>query len=386
MIKKLFTFIIVIFPILGAYITPIPSITISDMLLLAIIPFIIIEMFKDRKKIKLNMGMGIIFLYTLIQLLVITIFCDSEYVDKLLLPTVRLIVYFGIIALFSKSYFDIELGKRLLKIFAMFATYFLIIQVIFFYIFHIYIPGNIPGLQEPKVMELYNNAMENATSGRLRSIFLEPSAYAMYVALALGIELFKEEKNDKKAILILTLGLLLSASSTGVIMVAIMYIIYIFKNLSKLSKKAVRRLIALFFIAIVILTIFMQTQAFKIFYNRTFVDKGAVKGRFGSYGVVLEGLNNINLVFGRGIFKMNIYIPTIPRIFLYYGIIGAIFFIAVSIRNFIKLKGIQWIVWLILFVLMFPTEIFFGKYVLLYIPFMNEIKGENEYETKHSLL
>ena len=222
--------------------------------------------------------------------------------------------------------------------------------------------------------------MQKQTTGRLRSIFLEPSHYAIYVALALGIELLGKDSSDKKTIFILTLGLLMSTSSTAVAMVMILYAIYIWNNLKRFSKKSIRRLIILFFVGIILFSAFVNTFAFKIFYERTFKEENsAIDGRFKNYKIVLEDINNINLFFGRGILKISdYYIPTIPRIFYYYGLIGVIFFILISIKNFITLKGVSWITWLVLFVLMFPTEIFFSYYILLYLPFINKKELEDK--------
>ena len=384
MIKKIFTFLMVVYPIINVYGTQIESIGIGDLLLIIIIPFIIMDLFsrKNENKIKLNIQMGILFLYTLLQLLIIIAFCNQQYSNKIILPTIRLLVYFAIITFFAKTYFDIDLGLKILKKVALFATIFLFIQIIFFYIFSIYIPGTIPGLRASEAIMEYNTIMQTQTTGRLRSIFMEPAHYAMYVSLALGIELIGKEEKDKKAIFILTLGLLMSASSTAIIMVAILYAIYIWKNFKKSSREGIKRLLGLFFIIIIAFPIFMKTFAYEIFYKRTFNDENSsIDGRFGNYDLVLEDVNNINLFFGRGILKISDnYIPTLPRIFYYYGLFGVIFFIAITIKNLITLKGVAWIAWLILLILMFPTEIFFSHYILLYIPFMNKKEMEENYE------
>lgn len=372
MIKKIFTFLMVLYPIINIYLTPIPSISVADIILIIFVPFILIDMIFRKKKMKINIGMGIILIYMIIQILLIGLFCSNEYFNKLLLPTARLLLYYGTIAFISKNYFDMELGCKILKKAALLVTYFLFIQIVFFYVFHIFIQGTIPGLHVAEGIDKYNHQMVNASTGRLRSVFLEPSYYAIYVILALGIELLTKDKIDKKTVIVLTLGLLISASGTAVFMVGILYIVYIFKNLKKFSNKSIRNLIILFLICMILFPIYMQTESYKIFYERTFGGGDSVEGRFGNYGVVLEDLNNINLFFGRGILKLqDDYIPTIPRIFFYYGLVGVIFFIIVSIRNFIKLKGRSWIVWLILFILMFPTIIFFENLSLLYIPFMS---------------
>ena len=163
-------------------------------------------------------------------------------------------------------------------------------------------------------------------------------------------------------------------------MVAIVFFVYFIKNLKSFSKNTIIKIISFTIILGIIIPIYMQTDEFKIFYQRTFETKSATEGRIGNYDVVFGSEIDSNaLIFGRGILKIEDYIPSFPRIFYYYGIIGMTMFVIISIRNFIMLKSIQWVTWLILFILMFPTEMFFGNFILLYIPFMqNPLKLSEE--------
>lgn len=372
MIKNIFTVLMIIFPILSVYNSPIATLTLADILLIILMPFVLIDIFwKKKARIKLNAGMGLVFLYTVIQLLIIIIFCDSEYANKVTMPTIRILTYYGIITFFTKTYFNMELGLKAYKRVAIFVTCFLFIQILFFNIFNIYIPGTIPGLPVSEDLIAYNNVKLNGSTARFRSLFNEPSHYAIYVVLALGIELLAKHKIDKKSVIILTLGLLMSGSSTGILMVAILYLIYIAKNMRNFSAKTIRNLILLACVAMIIMPIYMQTQSFQIFYERTFENEQATEGRFGNYAIAFKDTNNVTFFFGRGILKIEDYIAAFPRIFYYYGLVGMIFFGIVTIRNFIRLKGINLVTWLILFILIFPTEMLFGKFILLYMPFMD---------------
>ena len=144
------------------------------------------------------------------------------------------------------------------------------------------------------------------------------------------------------------------------------------------SKRTIINITVVMALIAIILPMYMQTESFKIFFERTFVNENSsIDGRFENYGMVLEETNTINLIFGRGTFaEIDGYIPALPRIYFYYGIIGMIYFIIRSARNFIKLKGTQFASWLVLFILIFPTELIFGYLIMVYMPFI--IKGENE--------
>ena len=368
MLKKIFTTILITFPITNVYSTGIMGVTIADVLLIGIILFLIIDIIKKRKKIKIHKTLGIVSVYIILQLLVIALNPPNNFIE-IIMSSIRLLLYYLTLAIFTKSYFDINFALSLYRKVAIFACFFLFLQIIAEQLIGIYMPGTIPGLPIAEGLMEFNIEKESGSLGRARSIFLEPSHFAIYIVLILGIDLLNEEKINKKRIIVYTLGLLMSGSSTAIIMVAIIYLLYFLKNMRKYSlKKIFIFLIVMIFIGC-LMPIYTNTESFKTFYDRTFVRGNATEGRFGNYSTTFKELR----VWGNGLFVDNEtdgYLSAFERIYVYFGIIGLTFFVILSIKNFINLKGIQWTTWVILFILIFPTEIIFGRFILLYEPFI----------------
>lgn len=377
MLKKIFTILLIIFPILYMYQTPILTLTVADVLLIILIPFLLIDMARKKIKISIYKPLGIVVLYIILQTLIIILLSNDSNINSIIFSICRLLLYYTVLTVFTKTYFDIEFGIKIYKKVAIFVCCFLFLQIICEKLFGFYIPGTIPGLPVSEALTEYNEQKSAGNPARLRSLFAEPAHFSTYVSLIFAIDLLKENKINKR-IIIYTLGLLLSGSSTGIFMVAIIYAIYFIKNMKSFSKRTIINITVVMALIAIILPMYMQTESFKIFFERTFVNENSsIDGRFENYGMVLEETNTINLIFGRGTFaEIDGYIPALPRIYFYYGIIGMIYFIIRSARNFIKLKGTQFASWLVLFILIFPTELIFGYLIMVYMPFI--IKGENE--------
>lgn len=377
MLKKIFTILLIIFPILYMYQTQILTLTVSDVLLIIIIPFLLVDMARKKIKISIYKPLSIVVLYIILQTLIIMLLSNSSSADSIFFSICRLLLYYIVLTIFTKTYFDIEFGLKVYKKVAIFVCCFLFLQIIGENIFGVYIPGTIPGLPVSEAMTKYNLQKSAGDSARLRSLFAEPAHFSTYVSLIFAIDLLKENKINKR-IMVYTLGLLLSGSSTGIFMVVIIYAIYFIKNMKSFSKRTIINVTVIIALIAIILPIYIQTESFEIFYERTFSNENSsIDGRFENYGMVLEETNTINMIFGRGTFaEIDDYIPALPRIYFYYGIIGIIYFITRSAINFIKLKGTQFVSWLVLFILIFPTELIFGYLIMVYMPFI--IKGEKE--------
>lgn len=389
--KKLFTIIIIIYPILNMYATPISSISISDLFLLLWVAVNIIVSLKNKVYgIKsLSVPFFILSIYMLVQLLILLLIKDDEYANWILLPTIRLIFYFSVIAFYMKENFIPEFGLRLFKYVALFASFFIIGQKIFLEVFNIYIPGTVSFL--PVMSESiidYNNSMYEDGNNRLRSIFKEPSHFAIYVGLYFAISVINMKNSWIKVNIPLLIGLLISASTTAIAIILITLIMFFIKNLKKLNSKKILYIIIFFILLIIGMSIYVKTESFNTFYNRTFVSKWAIEGRFSEYETVFKNIDStLELFFGNGIYRVDYYIPSVPRIFYYFGIIGTIYFIWITIFGLIKLKNESKTALIILIALSFASELLFGQFVLLYMAIitMNKNRGENRNGIKCSL-
>lgn len=373
-ISKIFTSLIVFYAIFYVYRSPIATLTVADVLLIVLFPIFIWCVLKNKSKKIVSIPIMLVFLYFCVQLIIIIIACSPNYTNTILWPTLRYLTYLFTIAFLMRSLFNVEFGIILYKITSLFASIYLLIQIFCIKFFNFYLQGTIPGLPlDVEHLEIFNQVMSiDSNALRARSIFCEISHYATYVILFLAIELFYSKRKNWKVILIITLALLLSGSSAGIILTGLLYVTYGFIQLKKLSKtKIVILQIILILIAILAL-FYTRTKSFELFYNRVFINQDSVKGRFGNYDLIFldRNISTINLLFGRGMLKITDYIPSIPRIYFYSGLVGMIFYSVLSIICFYKLNGLKRFAFILLFITAFFGEILFHSLLFIYIPFI----------------
>ena len=166
--------------------------------------------------------------------------------------------------------------------------------------------------------------------------------------------------------------MILSTSGTAIFLVIIIYLIYFVKNFKLILSKYAKQIILVTAAIVIILFIYSKTEHFQLFINRTFINGDSTEARFENYDLIFNdnSISTIKKIFGNGILKIDDYIPSIPRIYFYFGVVGMIYFSFIFSKNLLKLRGVNWIATLILFILMFPTELFFGNFILLYAPFI----------------
>ena len=126
MLKKLFTILLIIFPILYMYQTPILTLTVSDVLLITIIPFLLIDMARRKIKISIYKPLGIIVLYIIMQTLIIILLSNDSSTNPIIFSILRLLLYYSVLMLFGRTYFDIYLGIKFYRKVAIFCLLFFI--------------------------------------------------------------------------------------------------------------------------------------------------------------------------------------------------------------------------------------------------------------------
>ena len=385
-IEKIFTLLIVLFPILSIYNTGISTLTFADIILFMLLPFFSIHLVKKNKNksIKVSLELLIISVLIFLQMLLYSLFNISE--TSSVLTTLRVLLYYMTLAIFVKELFNIKWGIRYYTIVSLFASILYIIQFISLKVFNIFIPGTLPGFSTSA--DVYNSIMRagewtSNAYARPRSLFAEPSHFAVYVSLCLAILLLQNQKKNWKIIIPITIAMLISGSGMAIALCFIAYLMFFIKNAYKISKKKILYAICAIIIICPFLFYYTKTESFNIFFDRTFIEKDSTEGRFGNFIDSFDfNKKTYEVIFGEGMYKIadvegQDYITSIPRIYTYFGIVGMIIFTFLSIKNFIKLRGINFISWFMLFVIAFASEILFHNMMFVFIPY---IKKKKNYE------
>lgn len=374
-LSRIYTFLIVAYPILGLYKSIIIDITFADFLLLLLFPFLLFSLYFYKRKTLfhdiISVNLLILFIYVLLHVLVQMFFYFN---NNLILSTLRYMFYLFNISFLIKTFFDIKFATKILKVTTVISSIFLIIQYILYKFLNIYIYGSliqfqINGSQIREYIGLYNKG----NYIRMSSFFSEPSHFAIYSVLFLLINLNQKKLYFKDYIIsfIVSLAILLSESSTGIILLFFIWIMFFLNKIfrSKSNKLLIFGLSSIPFIA------FINSNSFNIFLNRTFSDNGlgnAAMRRFESFSLYYNifGRNTWEILFGKGMINLNKYLPGIVRITYFYGIIGSLIFLLVFTNLYIKKNKLKRKIIFVFLILNIGTEIIFGNFLLLYLAFV----------------
>jgi len=375
MLKKFYTWIVILFVPLSLYKVNILTFTLADAFLLAFILAYItnILLIKNNKKIFINKHLLLISVGVIFHALIIILISQLGIQSDMLLRTMRFVLYLLFIALFVREYFDFRLGLKILKIISVISSILLILQFVLLNFANYYLSVYIPGL--PLSAESLNELSRNYALGysnRPNSIFQEPAHFASYVLLFFAITLFSNYKKEKLTLILIGVSLILAGSSTGILLALGLVFLWLLKLLKELNstKKILRYMLVLVFVAILGL-IFIRSPIYNSFVDRTFENGSATEGRFGNYSEVFLGQSStLDKVIGQGMVDYENYIPGIPRIYYYFGTIGLSIFFFYGLFGIFSKRGFNKIILLLLFTSSFGTEIILGKFIVLYLPFI----------------
>ena len=129
-IRNIFTLCLTIFPILMTYETPIKGISYGDLILLLLYPFLFYKIISEKRKVKdiVYFPLVILFLYLLVYYLLLA-FIDAKLFSETSIKFIHNLFYLFTLSFFVKSFYDIDIGYKVLKVVSIVATFFLFIQI-----------------------------------------------------------------------------------------------------------------------------------------------------------------------------------------------------------------------------------------------------------------
>ncbi|MCM2590891.1 hypothetical protein NDQ53_16435 [Rossellomorea marisflavi] len=234
MLKKIYTSLLILFVILSLYSIGLTTFTLADAFLLFLFPIYFIDLYR-KKTLNIHVPLTLVSFYIILHMLVI-LFIYNDF--EIFMPTMRFVGYLLFFALFVRSYFDLSLGWRLLKITSIISTIFLIVQFFLMNYFNFYLSGFVPGI--PLVnneLSLLGDQLYLNNINRPRSFFQEPAHYASFVLVYFCISLFFDFKANKFGLIFIGVGLIVSGSLTGILTAAGLIILRSMITIIKLPKK-----------------------------------------------------------------------------------------------------------------------------------------------------
>lgn len=354
-IKKLFTIAIVLLPILSIYISPINGMDLGTFILLILLPFLFISLIvKKEKKINIPIPMLLLILYTFIGSFFAYIFSNPDDFTLALLRLFKFIIILIIVFVIGKDInFDYFFAKKILKIVTIISVSYIIIQSVSWYTMGRLLPS-VPfniiqgGGSDPGSFEYI---AESTMLYRPSSFFLEPASFSQYILLYLAFCLFgdhKEKGKDYVVAIYITIGLLLSTSGQGILLGLLLWVFWLFDQLSK--SNIGKKLFLIMFLAplfIVGVSLIYQTQIVHGAISRVFTSISGspslvISLRVFTYSY-FDQLQWFQKIIGSGYGNVptGIYFNSIAYTLYCSGFIGLIFVVILFFNTFIHTSHFQ---------------------------------------------
>jgi hypothetical protein len=388
--NKLFTFLIILTPILNIYSSGIhENLHFGTLLISILLVFLTLNIIKMKLVLKPNK-----LIYYLIYSIIITLLAVITISDKSINFFILIIILQLVIVLvFVPIYFDIVYCEKIFFWVSILAFLFLIYQILLFKIFQIVIPpvleffpltSGIDNLDFISTHRLFMN-----TSFRPSSFFMEPSHYSIFIGSYIAMSLGLKTRNIAISI-ILSVSVLFTSSANGYAFIFSIWIVWFFVkvikflHVQKIKKRILNFVFILFFIVLFVVfynenilynfnrifeAIFIRSdfsdnlrifRGFNIFNDLKFVYKLFGIG-YGDIAVLLKSMN-ISDIFNT--IEIYDYMSTISRILISTGVVGSLIFLYPFIKAFKEDKEKRYLI-LILFIIFVSSSITFNGYFTL---------------------
>lgn len=283
---------------------------------------------------KINVRIGLFILFVMISMYGNTLEGNEGFYFRVIRYFVILIFIFS----FAKDYFDPVFGLKLYKYLVIFASLYLLAQVVSANSFNYMLKGYINWLPLRSNELAYVNGLK-----RFYSIFEEPGYYGMFASGYLCIALFSGSLSWKIAFLI-ALASFFSTSTTAIVsfvFVVLIYILYHSKHtknrinkVTMILRKHKRSKMILIILGIVAFVVFFNTEQFQTFLYRLLYTE-SVNIRFAGYETFSNSFSALSipqLLYGN---CMSYYsISGYAALLSSFGIIGTFLLLAAIFHLF----------------------------------------------------
>jgi hypothetical protein len=379
--RAMISFIIVMYPILSIYRSPIKGVDFGTFAILVTSPLIFAR-FTKHLKIKINHFMLALILYTFIDfILAYTLSSPTDIIMQILRLGKFVIILCIVFLIANYHVFDYNLAKKYLKIITFITTFIIIIQNIAFYVGNKYIS-----------LVAYNYIMNESYINsiiypslqlyRPTSLFLEPAHFSQYNILYLCYSLFGDHQNrksDLKLAIFITVGLLLSTSGQGILLCTLLWFIWFLNIMLKSKIDVIKKLLLL--ILVIVFVVYIIPQIFNLYtmqesiYRVWDFEKGepgpALSGRIFTYSY----FNELPLLYkligvGFGNVPKGVYFNGISYILYTIGVIGLFIVMLLLLNAFIHTRNFQRCFCLIYFLLLIGSQTFTAVNIVFYFAFI----------------
>lgn len=329
-VKSLFSFVIVLIPVLSNYSSIIGFLNIADIFIIIMITYTILTSF-SKKRLKISSKVLLfVLVYVVVSTCISGLFVLEFNAINVIGRILKSLLYLGVIIIVAPKYFELRFVTQHLNYLSLIAYLAIGIQYFFFYTFHKYIEFKLPFFDYSNIdLEYIPHHIIRLIEFRPSSIFIEPAHYVYFGIIYVVITMFSTRhiNNRNLKLVTATIFLLLSTSSTALILTIFIWVVYGFKLIYKwrFNFNIVKFLILITILISIGAPFFMNTPQLNQSFNRiTNFDGPAIQGRLFAGMALVESNTDILKWIGRGFgnFENYTYMSGINYISYTLGILG----------------------------------------------------------------
>lgn len=276
-LSRLFTLLVIIYPLTSVYATPVKSVSIGDMLLLLLIVPLTIDILSRRSRLRVIpfwIYMVYAFIVTIASSMIFMGLSASYDMSNAINRLIRDGFFLIIIAVFGSYYFDFKYGKKILTNFVIILGCFIIIQSLVYRIAGVYIPGIIPQLTTTisggMTGSEYNSVFQHkaVVYGFVKSsgFLAEPAIVGQVVSVVLLLELFsKERKPSKKLCVFYSIILVLTFSTNSYVALIVCWVLWALYSNRNNRKNTIRIFAVVFALILGLIFLFQNENTASVF-------------------------------------------------------------------------------------------------------------------------
>ncbi len=374
----LFCGLLVLYPILNRYSSPVPQLTLSEFLLLGF--FLHALLSRKLLGVKPIWSALVFSLYLVLHSFLDAANLSGALESDAIWSACRVAYIYTGIAIFAPLYFDERVATRWLNVVSVFVASYGLLQIAFSYA-GIVLTSYIPFL--PVIGDNLDLALEAKMSYGLRfrcqSLLNEPAALCCYLLLPVALSLFKRgsQSPNYKLASFLSVVALASASSTGLICVAILWISHFLVRLWMDRKNGGWLIVAFAALCIIGVGTVVVSGLWDYFVMRVFGGSGlTVSGlsrstRFYAFKDTFGASETIyGILFGEGMYQTTNYLPGFFRLYLSLGLVGLTIMVVLLATRLHCGNHETRACTLLFIVLNVGTEILLGNFAFYYLAFI----------------
>ena len=368
---------VALLPLFASYASGIPGFSLADVILVLFTMCALLKIgARDNNRLLGNIGMLYIGIALILLFDVIAVTGNKGALYDVLIRTIRYCFYVFCFIYTSKKLIDVEMLKKCVKNVSVLATAYIFLQYILYTFFDFVLKGFLPWLKlyvedyGTKDYESIYTAMYRPTS-----FFLEPAHFARYAIIGLIIILWTRDLKLKDMFLavFVSFGVLLSTSSQGYLMLAIIWAVFAVSRASKIKNNVVK--------VLVIVCVFSAPILLYILFNLPYVQETilrslsgsisdtntALGGRFNGFSHFAE-LSVFGKIFGMGfgMIPEGAWLSSAAYWLYGSGIIVFSVYVVFLISSLFKLKNEKRMILLMMFFLFFSDDSFYSYMCIIY--------------------